>query len=116
MVYLSIYYYLKIFQVHYDQLDPARSIHLSPLLDEVVATEDMVHIRQDYCRIKDCIRSTINFRYSIPLTKSILIFQVHYDQLDPRPFHPPVPAARRGGGYRGYGPYTSGLLQDKGLH
>ena len=37
---------------------PARSILLSQLLDDVVGTEEMVHIRQDYCRIHDCIKST----------------------------------------------------------
>ena len=36
---------------------PARSILLSQLLDDVVGTEEMVHIRQDYCRICDCIQS-----------------------------------------------------------
>ena len=36
---------------------PSRSILLSQLLDDVVGTEEMVRIRQDYCRIKDCIRS-----------------------------------------------------------
>ena len=39
---------------------PARSILLSQLLDDVVGTEEMVHIRQDYCRIFDCIYSTGN--------------------------------------------------------
>ena len=37
---------------------PARSILLSHLLDNVVGTEEMVRIRQDYCKIYDCIRST----------------------------------------------------------
>ena len=37
---------------------PARSILLSQLLDDVVGTEEMVRIRQDYCRILDWIRST----------------------------------------------------------
>ena len=37
---------------------PARSILLSQLLDDVVGTEEMVRIRQDYCRIYDCIMST----------------------------------------------------------
>ena len=37
---------------------PARSILLSQLLDDVVGTEEMVHIRQDYCRIQDCMKSS----------------------------------------------------------
>ena len=37
---------------------PARSVLLSKLLDDVVGTEEMVRIRQDYCRILDCISST----------------------------------------------------------
>ena len=37
---------------------PARSVLLSQLLDDVVGTEAMVRIRQDYCRILDCVRST----------------------------------------------------------
>ena len=37
---------------------PARSILLSQLLDDVVGTEEMVRIRQDYCRIYDCLMST----------------------------------------------------------
>ena len=37
---------------------PARSVLLSQLLDDVVGTEEMVRIRQDYCRIYDCIEST----------------------------------------------------------
>ena len=37
---------------------PARSILLSQLLDDVVGTEEMVRIRQDYCMIYDCIHST----------------------------------------------------------
>ena len=37
---------------------PVRSVLLSQLLDDVVGTEEMVHIRQDYCRIIDCKRST----------------------------------------------------------
>ena len=36
---------------------PARSVLLSQLLDDVVGTEDMVRIRQDNCRIYDCINS-----------------------------------------------------------
>ena len=46
---------------------PARSALLSQLLDGVVGTEEMVRIRQDYCRIHDCIRSTgsnINIYYT----------------------------------------------------
>ena len=39
---------------------PARSILLSQLLDDAVGTEEMVRIRQDYCMIHDCIRSTGN--------------------------------------------------------
>ena len=38
----------------------ARSILLSQLLDDVVGTEEMVHIRQDFCRIFDCINSTLD--------------------------------------------------------
>ena len=37
---------------------PARSVLLSQLLDDVVGTEEMVRIRQDFCRIYDFIRST----------------------------------------------------------
>ena len=37
---------------------PARSILLSQLLDDVVGTEEMVKIRQDFCRIGDCLVST----------------------------------------------------------
>ena len=36
---------------------PACSIFLSQLLDDVVGTEEMVQIRQDFCRIHDCIES-----------------------------------------------------------
>ena len=39
---------------------PARSILLCQLLDVVVGTEEMVRVRQDFCRILDCIRSTTN--------------------------------------------------------
>ena len=38
---------------------PERSTILYLLLDEVVGTEEMVHIRQDYCRIYDCFRSCV---------------------------------------------------------
>ena len=38
--------------------NPARSVLLSRLLDDVVGTEEMVHIRQDYCRIFDSMRTT----------------------------------------------------------
>ena len=38
---------------------PARSVLLSKLLDDVVGTEEMVRIRQDYCRIYDFVDSTI---------------------------------------------------------
>ena len=37
---------------------PARSVLLSQLLDDVVGTEGMVQIRQDFCRIWDCTLST----------------------------------------------------------
>ena len=37
---------------------PARFILLSQLLDDVVGTEQMMRIRQDYCKITDFIRST----------------------------------------------------------
>ena len=40
---------------------PVRSTLLSNLLDDVVGTEEMVHIRQDYSRIRDCIMSTTDF-------------------------------------------------------
>ena len=46
---------------------PARSILLSQLLDDVVGTEEMMRIRQDYCRILDYIASTgtnINIYYT----------------------------------------------------
>ena len=48
---------------------PACSIRLSQLLDDVVGTQEMVNIRQDFCRIWDCIRSTTdtsndNFYYT----------------------------------------------------
>ena len=42
---------------------PAHSVLLSQLLDDVVGTEEMVHIRQDFCRIFDCkqpIRRSFN--------------------------------------------------------
>ena len=32
--------------------------YLSALLDDVTGTEEIVRIRQDYCKIHDCIRST----------------------------------------------------------
>ena len=38
--------------------NPARSVLLPQLLDDVVGTEEMVYIRQDYCRIWDCLMST----------------------------------------------------------
>ena len=37
---------------------PEQSRVLSQLLDEVVGTPEMIDIRQDYCRIDDCLRST----------------------------------------------------------
>ena len=37
---------------------PAGSVLLSQLLDDVVGSEEMVRIRQDYCRIHDYIVST----------------------------------------------------------
>ena len=48
---------------------PAQSIPLSQLLDDVVGTEEMVQIRQEFCRIWDCIKSTAdsckeNFYYT----------------------------------------------------
>ena len=36
---------------------PARSVLVSQLLDDVVGTDEMVRIRQDYCRIVDFIRN-----------------------------------------------------------
>ena len=36
---------------------PDHSLILSALLDDVVGTEEMVNIRQDYCRISDCLYS-----------------------------------------------------------
>ena len=36
---------------------PQQSSLLSLLLDEVVGTQEMIHIRQDFCRLYDCIRS-----------------------------------------------------------
>ena len=45
----------------------ARSVLLSQLLDDVVGTEEMVQIRQEYCRISDYIASTgtnINIYYT----------------------------------------------------
>ena len=47
--------------------------------------------------------------------KHLNIFKENSDQVDSRPFHPPVPAARRRGGYRGDGENATGLtglLQD----
>ena len=38
---------------------PDHSLILSALLDDVVGTEEMVHIRQDYCRIVDCLCSNL---------------------------------------------------------
>ena len=40
--------------------NPARSVLLSQLLDDVVGTEEMVRIRQDYCRIYDFVHSAGN--------------------------------------------------------
>ena len=37
---------------------PGHSVLLSHLLDDVVGTEEMVKVRQDFCRIYDCIQST----------------------------------------------------------
>ena len=37
---------------------PDHSTVLSMLLDEVVGTKEMVETRQDYCRIRDCLRET----------------------------------------------------------
>ena len=39
---------------------PERSTMLSMLLDKVVGTPEMIHIRQDFCRISDCILSSGN--------------------------------------------------------
>ena len=36
---------------------PDYSVILSAMLDDVVGTEEMVDIRQDYCRILDCLMS-----------------------------------------------------------
>ena len=38
---------------------PEKSRILSQLLDEVVGTPEMIDIRQDYCRIKDCLGSIL---------------------------------------------------------
>ena len=40
---------------------PARSIFLSQLLDKVVGTEEMIKIRQNFCRIYDSILSAGNY-------------------------------------------------------
>ena len=51
-------------------LTAARSVLLSQLLDDVVGSEEMVHIRQDFCRLSDCILSArcgqqkVNFYYT----------------------------------------------------
>ena len=37
---------------------PERSAILSLLLDEVSGTEEMVNIRQDFCKVRDCIESS----------------------------------------------------------
>ena len=39
------------------QLTADRSVILSKLLNEVTGTEEAIRIRQDYCRIEDCIKS-----------------------------------------------------------
>ena len=36
---------------------PDQSSLLSVLLDEVVGTQEMIDIRQDHCRLHDCIKS-----------------------------------------------------------
>ena len=38
-------------------LTPERSAVLSTLLDEVTGTEEAIKIRQDSCRIEDCVKS-----------------------------------------------------------
>ena len=50
-------------------MTPARSILLSQLLDDVVGTEEMVRIRQDFCRIDDFLQAT-RFKMNIYYTGS----------------------------------------------
>ena len=38
---------------------PERSVTLSLLLDEVVGTAEMINTRQEYCKIHDCLQSSI---------------------------------------------------------
>ena len=37
---------------------PEHNTYLSTLLDNVTGSEDVVRMRQDYCKIYDCIAST----------------------------------------------------------
>ena len=48
-----MYYY----RYRMSSLTPDRSAILSQLLNEVTGTEEAIKIRQDYCKIDDCIKS-----------------------------------------------------------
>ena len=41
-----------------ENLTPEHNTYLSSLLDDVTGTEEIVKMRQDYCKISDCISST----------------------------------------------------------
>ena len=45
------------------RLSPERSSFLSFLLDDVAGTQDMIKIRQDYCRIRDCLSSIPRYAF-----------------------------------------------------
>ena len=52
-------------------LTPDRSVILSTLLNEVTGTEEAIRIRQDFCRIDDCIKSlTLPFKIYFTGSKS----------------------------------------------
>ena len=63
------FYYRKMMS----RLTPERSVILSTLLNEVTGTEEAIRIRQDYCRIDDCIKSMAlpcNFKHYFTGSKS----------------------------------------------
>ena len=49
---------------------PEHNTYLSALLDDVTGTEEVVRIRKDYCKIKDCVKSTNSNNVNIYYTGS----------------------------------------------
>ena len=49
---------------------PEHNTYLSALLDDVTGTEEIVRIRQDFCKINDCLRSTYSSNANVYFTGS----------------------------------------------